>query len=175
MSAEVEFVLDTLASVVTNQTHPLRRVDRDNTLTYLGDNTVANTADSDILETKEGDLTEANYVGVSFVDENTEPIGTEYDHDIERVVGVRIEGLDSDEWGYIDPDGNDGVPFTGSNSLSKAIRDAILDKRSFPSVGAPDVGYHSLRIDNYEADSNSHGDYYRTDFDVVFEGYEDLA
>jgi len=174
MSEEVDFILDELASVVAAQSEPLRRIDRDRDITYVGAAAVANTSDDDIIRTKSGDPTVANYVGASLADESLTPIGTEYDHDIERTVAVRVEGADVTQGGHIDPADNNGVPFAGADGLVDAVREAILAERTFPAASGPDIDYHSLRVENVSPDLAAADFTYRTDLDVVFEGYEDL-
>lgn len=164
MSAERDWALDQLASVVTSVSNDygatLERVNRD---------------DSEILEggirTRKGELKEAAYVGATLADREPEPLGFEYDHELETVVAVRVEGLHTDEWGHIDPGGTDGVPW---DVLVRRIKRALLAERTYPAVGAPDTDYYSLLITNVAPDSASHRDYYREDFDVVLQGDETL-
>jgi len=162
MSSEVDFVLDQLASVVNAQpaAHPLRRVDRD---------------DSDDLDgsirTREAELQAANYVGASLADESTSPVGSAYDHDYERVVGLRIEGLHHSQYGHVDPDGANGVVW---DDLVHSIRHELLGSRTFPAAGRSDVDYTDLRLQNEAPQSADYADYYRYDADIVFRGYETL-
>jgi len=160
MSAEVDWVLEQLGSVVGSTTVPLKRVNRD---------------ESEILEDdirkRKGDLQQANFVGATLADRDPEPLGFEYDHEVETVVGVRVEGLHAAEWGHIDPAGADGIPW---DELVRRIKRALLAERTDPAVGAPDTDYHSLLITNVAPNSASYRDYYRTDFDVVFQGDETL-
>jgi len=139
---------------------PLKRVDRD---------------DSEILEdnirSRTGELQEANFVGATLASQAPTPIGTEYDHAIETTVGLRIEGLHVDEWGYVDPDGQDAPPF---QHLTTAIRDALLTARTYPAAGRSGVDYHTLFFENSSPQSSDWEDYYRFDVDVVFRGYETL-
>lgn len=163
MSAEVDWVLDQLASVVSNQPadHPLKRVDRD---------------DSEILEdsirSRKGELQAANYVGATLADRVPEPVGSDYDHRLETVVGLRIEGLHADAYGHIDPDGVDGVQWT--DGLVAEIRDALLAERHYPAAGPTGVTYTDLQFQNEAPDSAQHRDFYRHDIDIVFHGFEDL-
>lgn len=139
---------------------PLERVDRDN---------------SEILERpprdKVGDLQKSNYVGATLAGRDTTPIGTEYDHDTEAVVGVRVEGLAASEYGHIDPDGKDGIAWS---TLLRKLFVAILLDRGYPSVDRHNTQYTHLRIANRAPQSDDYDDYYRYDFDVVFSGYEEL-
>ena len=160
MSAEVDWVLAQFGSVVGSITVPLRRVDRDESKVLEGD-----------IRTREGELKKANYVGATLAGRTPTPIGTEYDHAVETVVGVRVEGLHADEWGKIDPSGQEGIDFT---ELVGRCRNALLAERVFPNVTGADATYHTLRITNEAPQSANYRDYYRYDFDVVFRGYEDL-
>jgi len=173
MSAEVDWALDQLASVVTNQpaADPLRRVDRDDSEVYETGQTVDMATP---IRERSGELQEANYVGVRLADRSPEPIGTEYDHRLETVLGVRIEGLDASAYGHVDPDGTDGVAFDGAGGLIPQIREAILSARTFPDAGRPAVGYTDARLANETNRSANYADYYRYDFDIVLRGYENL-
>lgn len=165
MSApEVQWVLDQLQSVVNNQPadYPLERIDRDNSEILEGS-----------VDTRRAELQDANYVGAALVDRSTSPIGTEYDHDVEAVVGVRIEGYSGD-FGNIDPDGQDGVVFAGDGGLVEQIRDAVLVKRTFPAAGGSDTEYTHVAIQNEAPQSSNYADYWRHDFDLVFSGFETL-
>lgn len=162
MNPEVEFVLDAIDSNYGEALEdvPLKRVDRDN---------------SDILEddvhTRTGKLEETNFVGARFADRSPTPIGTEYDHRIEAVVGVRIEGMHHSEYGHIDPDGVEGVDW---DELVRKIRRAILTERKFPDVGRSDTGYTYLSLANEVDTSSEYADYYRYDMDILFFGFEEL-
>lgn len=164
MSApEVDWVLEQFGSVVGSITAPLTRVDRD---------------DSELLEgnirDRHGDLQDSNFVGASFTDRSGDPIGTEYDYDLDVVVAVRIEGLHHSEWGHIDPDGIQGIPFSGDGGLVDRLRDAVQAERKRPSPDRPNVSYRHLQVLNEAPQSSNYQDYYRHDFDVQFVGYEDL-
>lgn len=162
MSTEVDWVLAQLQSVVNAQPadHPLKRVDRDESKILKGS-----------IQTQTAELQSANYVGATLADIASDPIGTEYDHDREAVVGVRIEGLDHSEYGHIDPGGSNGVPF---DDLVHDIREAILSGRAFPDAGRTGVSYTHLELQNEAPQSSNYADYYRYDADVVFHGYEEL-
>lgn len=138
----------------------LKRVDRD-TSTILDGNVRKHT----------DDLQTAAFVGVSYVDRSQQAIGTEYDHQLEEVVSVRIEGLDAAEYGHIDPDGDIGIPFT---TLVTRIRNAVLKGRKYPDAGGTNASFTHLLISNEAPQSRNYGDYYRHDFDVVFDGFEEL-
>ncbi|MFC4549381.1 MULTISPECIES: hypothetical protein [Halorussus] len=164
MSApEVEWVLTQLGSVVGSLTTPLKRVDRDESKILDGS-----------IRSRTAELEKANYVGATLSDVTSQPIGTEYDHSREAVVGVRIEGLTHREFGYVDPNGSSGIPFDNDGGLVSRVRDALLVERTYPNAGGANVTYTDLRITNEAPQSSNYADYYRTDFDVVFNGYEDL-
>lgn len=170
MTAEVDWVLDQLASVVDSQPadHPLKRVDRDNSQVYEGSGSVDMTTP---LRERTEELKQANYVAARHADRSTEAIGTEYDHDIETVVSIRTEGLHHSEWGHIDPDSSDGVPWNG---LILNIRRTLLAAREFPDPSASNTQYHSLFVRNEDPQSSEYSDFYRWEADVVLKGYETL-
>jgi len=174
-SPEVDWTLDTLASVVADQpdAHPLRRVDRDDAEIYEGPQSVDMSTPT---HERKGELMQANYVGASHVDVASEAIGTEYNHDREAVVGLRVEGLagHNAEYGHVDPEGNGGVPWRGDTGLVDQIRDALLAERSYPDAGRSNVTYTTLRLANEADQSSTHADYYRWDCDVLLDGYETL-
>lgn len=160
---EVQFVLDAIDSNYGTPLSnvPLERIDRDN---------------SDILEQDvhsiSGELQRTNFVGATLATLDPQAIGTEYDHDLQAVVGVRIEGAHHSEWGHIDPDGTNGVEWW---RLKKNIRRAILAEREFPAVAnRPDTTYTDLQFANESDDASDYKDYYRYDFDVLFNGFETL-
>lgn len=173
MSSEVDFLIDQVASVAGNQPadHPLVRIDRDDVLKYSGSSTVANSTPE---RTRQAELEQENAVSFSFTGQSETPVGTEYDHALERTVNVRIEGVHESQWGHIDPDGSNGVEFTGDGGLVDDIRDAILQKRTFPSAGPAGISYKDLMIENSTPQSGDFADHYRYDFDVVFKGFETL-
>ena len=161
----VEFVLEQLQSVVDAQPsgYPLKRVNRDESRILEGD-----------IRDRTGELQEANFVGAAHVDHEASPIGTEYNLDVEDVVGVRIEGLHHTEWGHIDPDGTDGVAFDGDPGLVQDIKTALYDVRTFPDAGRSSVEFTDLRLVNHAPQSHLWSDYFRYDCDVVFRGVEEL-
>lgn len=166
MSAEeVDFVLAAIADnwpgpEADLSDVPLERIDRDESTILEGS-----------VRTHEADLQQSNYVGATLASRAASPIGTEYDHDLETVVGIRIEGLHHSQFGHVDPDGAEGVAWT---ALVHNIRDAILTERREPDAGRSGVSYTDLLVQDWSPDSASHGDYYREDFDVVFRGFEEL-
>jgi len=175
MTADVvKWVLDELGAVVDDQptAHPLWRVDRDNSLVYEGD------GDFDISRARprtEEDLRHANLVGARFADRSASYIGTAPDLDLEAVVGVRVSGLTSREYGHIDPTGDDGVVFQGTDdSLVQDCTDALYDALKFPDAGRTPVSFTGLRITNATPSMAEWQDGYSYDFDVTFSGFERL-
>lgn len=162
-SPEVDWTLTQLGSVVGSVTTPLRRIDRDESTILDGD-----------VRDHTADLKKANYVGATRADVSNDPVGTEYDHRREVVVGLRIEGLHHSEWGHVDPAGSNGIPFGDDGGLVDKIREALLAERTYPAAGGNGVTYTDLRLQNEASQSNNYQDYYRHDVDVVFRGYESL-
>lgn len=170
MSAEVDWVLETIkanwsAGAWTDV--PLERINRDNSELLEGD-----------IRSRSEELERSNYVGASLVDRDSDPLGTEYDLDVETVVGLRIEGLHADQWGNVDPDASlpptesgGPVPFDG---LVREIRHALLRDRTYPETDTPDTDHYTVLITNESPDSAAYRDYYRYDFDVVLQGDETL-
>lgn len=146
---------------------PVRRIDRDNAEILEGD-----------VRSASEDLQDSNLVGATHADRTTTPIGTEFDLDIETVVGVRIQGAHASEWGYVDEDASlppatagEPVPWT---PFVDAIKDAIWQGRTFPDTGQADVSFTHLLITNPAPQASNWADYYRYDFDVAFSGFEEL-
>jgi len=139
---------------------PLELVDRDNSTRLDGS-----------IRSRSHEFDAANLVGAALVSEEVVAIGTEYDHDVERVVGLRVEGAHVSEFGHVDPDGVDGAPWS---SLLRTIRSSLEEHRRNPSVGRPDTTYHTLVFRNPSPQSDNYSDYYRYDVDLVFQGYEEL-
>jgi hypothetical protein len=170
----VEFVLDELGAVVDAQpaAHPLRRVDRDNSLLYEGGGTFDM---SGATKQRTAELKNSNIVGAAFVDRSGEYIGTNPNLDLESVVGVRIEGYGGN-YGHVDPRGEGGVVFHGTDgSLVDQIRSTLYDALRFPDAGRTDVTFTHLSITNQTPAMSDWADHYRYDFDVVFDGFEDLS
>jgi len=172
-ATEVQYVLDELGAVVDAQPadHPLKRVDRDNSLVYDDGGAFDMTQAMDNLE---NDLQKANYVGARFADRESTYIGTNPNLDTESVVGIRIIGY-SGRYGHVDPLGNDGVVFQGiDGALVEQCMDALRDGLQFPDAGRTDVAFTHLTITNESPVMAAWQDFYRYDFDVVFDGFEDL-
>lgn len=161
----VEWVLDQIQSVVDAQPaeHPLERINRDDSELLDGD-----------IRTRSRELQAANYVGAATADRSATPIGTEYDLQVEEVVGIRIEGLDHAAKGHVDPDGQHGVVFDGDPGLVQDIKTAIYQGRRFPDAGRTPVEFTNLVITNQAPQSSRFADYYRFDADILFSGFSEL-
>ncbi len=169
----VSWTLDQVASVVAAQPtgHPLRRVDRDNALVYDGEQRIEMATPT---HEHTAALEDSNLVGVAAAEGSQTPIGAEYDLEIETIVSVRIEGLHHSEWGHIDPAGDAGVPWRGDDGLVDQLRAAILASRQRPAAGRSSVSFTHLQVSNFVDRASEYGEYYRADFDIVFDGFETL-
>lgn len=170
----VEWVLDELGAVVDTQPtdHPLYRVDRDNALRYDGSGQFD--MESAISKRTEN-LRLANFVGARFADRDGSYAGPSPKLDTEEVVGIRIEGMSHLERGHVDPTGTDGVVFQGTDdALVEQIRTAIYDGLSYPDAGRTDVSFTHLQITNESPAMADWQSYFRYDFDVLFDGFEEL-
>ncbi|MCD2204411.1 hypothetical protein [Halobacterium sp. KA-6] len=175
MTAELDWVLEQFASVVddieseytlaSGDPVQVERIDRDNSRLLEQD-----------VRSIRGDLQDANYVGATHVETVRDPVGTEYDASREVVVGVRVTGLTSAEYGHIDSEGNEGIPFdNGTDGLVNRLKDALWNERTWPDAGpGPSVYYKHLELQNEANQSEQWADFYRADWDVVFNGYEEL-
>lgn len=178
-SPEVEFVLRRIdeyygagaleaGTTAAGEDVPLRLVDRDESLIWdSGEALDMSTA----VHKRTDELTRSNFVGATLADDAPTPIGTEYDHRMETVVGVRIEGLTHREWGHVDPRGRQGAPWT---SLVETIKRAVLRDRTFPDTHRPDTAHTDCRLTNIAPQSSLYSDYYRYDFDVLLTGFQTL-
>lgn len=182
---EVQYVLDELGTVVDDVateytiTHPsgstspvqTKRVDRDNALLYDGGGTFD--MEQSITE-MEDDLKKGNYVGARFADRDSSYIGTTPNLDTESVVGVRIIGY-SGSYGHVDPLGENGVPFQGTDdALVERCMEALREGLKFPDAGRTNVAFTHLTITNESPVMAAWQEYYRYDFDIVFDGFEEI-
>ena len=177
----VEWVLDELGAVVddvaANYTLgngdpvQLHRVDRDHSLRYDGGGNFDMSAS---MEDLENDLKNGTYVGARFADRDGSYIGTNPNLDLESVIGVRIIGY-SGSFGHIDPMGENGIPFQGTDeALVERIRSTLYDALEWPDAGRTDVSFTHLTITNEAPAMAEWQDYHRYDFDVAFDGFETL-
>ncbi len=174
MTAEVDWVLEQFGDVVTDQpdAHPLYRVDRDDSLVY---ETGESLDMQGPIHDRTGELKKGNFVGVSHADTSTSPIGTEFDLEVERVVTVRVEGmLRGDEFGHVDPNGEDAVKFGDDDGLVADLQAALWAERQWPAVPRAGTEYTHLLVRDYGPRLDEYSDYYRYDFEVLFDGFEDL-
>jgi len=170
MNPEVQFIIEALEDVVADQPgdHPLRRVDRDNSLIY----DVRRKLDlSKPVFARKGELEQANLVGVRSVSRDNEPFGTHYNVETDVVLSVRLEGLDYRSGGHIDPDRARGVEF---NELYEDIREALYGRRTYPQDDRFRDAKLDIRITNEDYQSSDFQDYYRREFDLVVRGHESL-
>lgn len=182
---EVKYVLDELGAVVDDvageytvthndgSTSPaqIKRVDRDNSLLYDHIGTLDMTLS---MEDLKNDLEKGNYVGARFADRDSSYIGTNPNLDTESVVGVRIIGY-SGGFGHVDPLGEDGVPFQGTDdALVERCMAALRDGLEFPDAGRTDVAFTHLTITNESPVMAAWQDFHRYDMDVIMSGFEEL-
>lgn len=170
----VKWVLDELGTVVDAQPadHPLRRVDRDNSLIYDGGGAFDMSAS---MKKKTDDFEKANFVGARYAAPESDYVDTNPDLRLSEVVGIRIEGY-SGGFGHVDPTGTDGVVFNGTDdSLVQQIKDALRDQLKFPDAGRTNVGFTHLTITNESPAMANWRDYHRFDMDLIFSGFEDLS
>lgn len=177
---EVNWVLEQLGSVVddvansyTNRNDKpvaVKRVNRDDSSVYDDGGSLDF---NEPMHKRADSLEDGVYVAATLADRATDPVGTEYDHRIETVVGITLEGMTSqgDNWGHVDPNGENGVPF---GELVRQVRRVLLGSRSYPNASVPNTSYHTLLVTNEDPQSAEYRDFYRWEADVVFQGYEDL-
>jgi len=82
-----------------------------------------------------------------------------------------VTGLHCGEFGHIDPDGANGVPF---DELVSRCKDALWSERTWPAAGPSDVTYTHLQLQNEANTSQQYSDFYRADWDIVLSGFEEL-
>jgi len=162
---EGEWVLDRVNSVTVSDytlengdAVTLERVDRDDSELLAGN-----------IRDRTGDLKRAVFGGAGSADQSRDVIGTNADYDTEVVIGVRIEGMHHSEFGHVDPDGNNGIPF---GTLVDRVQNAIDSELAFPNISNGDDNKHVL-ITNEAPQVTEWADYYRYDFDAVVSKFED--
>lgn len=180
MTTEVNWVLEQLGSVVdhlennyTNRNNnpvTLKRVNRDDSSVYDGSESLDL---NEPIHKRSDSLEGGNYVSATLADRAPEPSGFEYDHELETVVSLRVEGMTSQRglYGHVDSDGENGVPFS---VLIRKIRRTLLASRSYPQTDVPHTEYYTLLVTNDDPQSNEYRDFYRYEMDVVFQGDEQL-
>lgn len=172
-----DWILDRLAPVVESVANDydhrnggncvLKRVDRDNSRVFEGGESIDMT---EPIHTRVEKLKTGNFVGVTFADRGGDLVGTEPMLDGDVVINVRLEGMTHREYGHIDPDGEQGIPF---DELTDRVRDQIWDGLEYPDVDDPRMSYRYLTIDD-DPQSVGWSDFYRHSFDVTLFGYESL-
>jgi len=182
MTTEVNWVLEQLGSVVddgansyTNRNDnpvALKRVNRDDSSVYEGGGSLDF---NEPMHKRKEDLKSGVFVGATLADRAEDPAGTEYNLKIETVVGLTVEGMTSQGGlhGHVDPDGENGIPFT---ELVRKIRRTLLasDTRAYPDPGVPNTSYHDLIPTSNDPQSAEYRDFYRWQGDFAFRGYESL-
>jgi len=175
---EVAWVLDQWASVVQGVSEDYRtdvyRIDRDRSVIYESSRSVDMSRPT---HKQTNDLQRGVYAGARFVDRDTEVRGPGYNQNVDAVVGCRIVGMTHREHGYIDPEGNDGVPF---DVLVRRCRNALWDAAATASnngellgINSPDGKYYTLDITNEADVSADWADFFRYDFDLLLVGEKD--
>jgi len=99
---------------------------------------------------------------------NDEPIGTEYDFDIQHGVNVQVEGYHADGGGQL-------ADKSDFNDMYGEARRAILVDRTFPT-SSNEMRHLILTNENdlSRDESVSDANYFRYTFDVLYYGYETL-
>lgn len=168
-----EWVLDELGPVVEAQpaAHPLLRVDGDESQQYEGGGAFDT---SGAVRDHAAELQDANVVTASYVERSDEYVGTGPDLSLEEVVELRVEGLHHSEFGHVDPAGQDGVPFHGTDdALVQQIVDRLYANLRFPDAGRTPVGFTHLSIQHFP-DVGAFADFYDYRLEVRFDGFETL-
>ena len=131
--------------------------------------------DPRILETgerkKRGELARSNFIRAKLTTRSPTPIGTEYDHEVSTVIGMRLEGAHVDKHGHIED-------FQHFDQLVRYAQHALAKRRVFPTIDADDdigkVDYFTALIENEEDLSGENRDYFRRDWDLRLVGDETL-
>lgn len=163
---EVQYLLDSISDNYAGVTDiadvPLERIDRNNFINL----------DQGDRHRMSEQLDRTNLVGAGIGSLTPTPVGTDYNHNTDIVVGLRLEGAHHTEHGHIDPDGNNGVAW---DTLKDKVHDAIMEDRLQPSVSnRPNRDYRHILELNVVDRSSEYLDYYRFDADYVFVAYETL-
>lgn len=132
----------------------LRRIDRDE---YINLDTGE--------RTRSGELQSANFLAANMAENLEDPIGIDYNLSIESTVSVRLEGLHEDNRGHV-------ANTAQFNRLVRSAKRALHLNRTDVPDGPDGRYYHMLEIDNETDMSVDHRDYFRSDWDVRFHGYE---
>jgi len=182
MSAETDWVLDQLVSVVdwaastytlaNGDAVTIKRVDRNDSQVYDGSQTVDM---SSPIHSRKEQLQRAIYIGAKETGRSRQYIGSDPDYRGGPTIRVRIDGLTAlgGEYGHIDPSGDNGVPFTGANSLVRKIQDKLTTTIAFPSVSGSRGTTVDFEMVNDQNLSGNWADFYRYDFDLIFTEFQE--
>lgn len=103
-------------------------------------------------------------------DRARDPLGTEFDYEVETILDVRIEGVHEHAGGTISSKNE----FRRLKNYTQAAIDA---RRTYPTIDADDevglVNYFEGRIENENSFMNEHSDEFRVDFEVRLRGDQD--
>lgn len=171
---QVETVVNSVAadfSQADGSDVAVRRVDRGNNQYFDGSGSINL---ENAIHQRAGALEQGVYIGAGYTGGEDAPIGTEYDLDIDVVVGVRLEGLTAldGHGGHVDPSGDWGIPW---REFVDRVESAVYDGRKFPAAdGGSSVSFTHFSIENKAPQSHQWAQYYRHDFDIVFDGFEEL-
>jgi hypothetical protein len=177
-SPEVEFVLDTIKQNIGPALAdiPLERIDRTNSLNLDGGDALSM---SRAPHRRSESLEAMTYVGAADVETSRTFVDPDPNYEVDRVVGVRLEGLHVSAGGAIDPYAgtadSETVPWptTQWTDLKDAITSALTSEIKFPDAGRTGTGYKDLTLVNEADTSRNYGDAYRLDVDVQFMGFEE--
>jgi hypothetical protein len=115
------------------------------------------------------DLKRGNIVEATFVSQEPAPQGTEYDHDLETSINVRIEGVATSR-GHL-------AGVTDFWQLVRAVRYSILAERTWPARNSDGVvHYKDLVFENGSPTSETSDvrESFGYTVDVVYRGVEEL-
>lgn len=129
-----------------------------------------NIDESDVLTTSARQrakcLTESNYIGAFLDQMDASPGGVPAGEEREAVVRVTVDGLHTDQGGFIDSEDD-------FSSLKYDTKEALRTVKYDPGVGdAHPATWVRLRVSGERPASASNGDYFQTSFDVTLRGHE---
>jgi hypothetical protein len=129
-----------------------------------------NIDESDVLTTNARQrakcLTESNYIGAFLDRMDSMPGGVPAGEEREAVIRVTVDGLHSDQGGYIDSEDD-------YRTLVRNTKEALRTVKYGPNVGdAHPTTWVQLRVSGETSTSAANGDYFQTVFDVTLRGHE---
>ena len=150
-----------------------KRYPKDGRSTYVGTATVGSSSvgqtEYDMPLARDGDLRQNNIVTVSYEGRTTDPVGTEFDFDVEAEVDIAVEGLTADPAPIPDAE--------AWRELVDEVRRAVLETRHFPIVD-PSCRYSyrwlSFTEETDEPFEEENRNRYNTRLSLSWYGYEDL-